>query len=265
MGLNTNEANGNSTVMDLINNYFEDELLHEYRCSCKSLNSAIARKVVNRPSVISFVLKRYTGNAKTTKCRNNVFPSQEIDLNNHMATIGSTLYKPRAIILHQGENLTCGHYTTVIIYDDTEILIDNEKISFKKVNLSEGEILKDSYILIYENQNYVSNLIDKWTPVVFLLMIFTAHTQEIGCSQLLPLFTQMWKTFTETQKFDFDSILLYFISSQFARQVTMEHFISDNAVNEPAELLNKLLLFLNLHGDHITSISFMEQIKCRKC
>ena len=59
---------------------------------------------------------------------------------------------------------TCGHYRTVIIYDDTEILIDNEKISFKKVDLNEGETLKDNYILIYENQNYVLNLIDKWTP-----------------------------------------------------------------------------------------------------
>ena len=182
-----------------------------------------------------------------------------------MATNGSTLYKLRTIILHQGENLTCGHYTTVIIYGDTEILIDNEKIYFKKVNLSEGKILKDSYILVYENQNYISNLIDKWTPLVFLLMIFTAHTQEIGCSQLLPLFTNMWKAFTEKQKYDFESILLNFVSSQFARQVTMERFISEKAVNEPAELLSKLLSFLNLHGDHRTSIDFMEQSKCRKC
>ena len=57
LGLNTSKTNGNLTVMDLINNYFEDELSHEYRCSCKSLNSAIARKNVNRPSVISFALK----------------------------------------------------------------------------------------------------------------------------------------------------------------------------------------------------------------
>ena len=182
-----------------------------------------------------------------------------------MVTNSSTLYKLRAIILHQGENLTCGHYTTVIIYGDTEILIDNEKICFKKVNLSEGKILKDSYILVYENQNYISNLIDKWTPLVFLLMIFTAHTQEIGCSQLLPLFTNMWKAFTEKQKYDFESILLNFVSSQFARQVTMERFISEKVVNEPVELLSKLLSFLNLHGDHRTSIDFMEQSKCRKC
>ena len=123
MGLNTSKVNGNSTVMDLINNYFEDELLHEYHCSCKSLNSSIARKVVNRPSLISFFLKRYRGNAKTTKCRNYVFPSQEINLNNHMATNGSTLYKLCAIILHQCENLTRGHYTFVIIYGDTKILL----------------------------------------------------------------------------------------------------------------------------------------------
>ena len=81
-----------------------------------------------------------------------------------MATNGSTLYKLRTIILNQGKNLTCGHYRTVAIYDDTKILTDNEKLSFKKVKLNEGEILKDSYIIIYENQNYVSNLIDKWTP-----------------------------------------------------------------------------------------------------
>ena len=91
LGLNTSKVNGNSTVMDLINNYFEDKLLHEYGCSCKSLTSTIARKVVNRLSLISFFLKRYKGNPKTTKCRNYVFPSQEINLNNHMATNGSTL------------------------------------------------------------------------------------------------------------------------------------------------------------------------------
>ena len=54
-----------------------------------------------------------------------------------MATNGSTLYKLHAIILHQGENLTCGHYTTVIIYGDTEILIDNEKL-FQKSQLKRG-------------------------------------------------------------------------------------------------------------------------------
>ena len=129
-------------------------------------------------------------------------------------------------------------------------MIKKIKISFKKVNLIESKILKDSYILIYENQNYISNLIDKWTPLVFLLMIFTAHTQEIGWSQLLPLFTHMWKAFTETQKYDFESILLNFVSSQFARQVKMKQFISRKVVNEPAELLSKLLSSLNLHGDH---------------
>ena len=121
-------------------------------------------------------------------------------------------------------------------------------------------------MLVYEYQNYISNRIDKWTPLVFLLMIFTAHTQEIGCSQLLPLFTtNMWKAFTEKQKYDFESILLNFVSSQCARQVTMERFVSKKAINEPAELLSKLLSFLNLHGDHRTSIDFMEQSKCRKC
>ena len=29
LGLNTSKTNGNATVMDLINNYFEDELLHK--------------------------------------------------------------------------------------------------------------------------------------------------------------------------------------------------------------------------------------------
>ena len=144
-------------------------------------------------------------------------------------------------------------------------MIKKIKISFKKVNLIESKILKDSYILIYENQNYISNLIDKWTPLVFLLMIFTAHTQEIGWSQLLPLFTHMWKAFTETQKYDFESILLNFVSSQFARQVKMKQFISRKVVNEPAELLSKLLSSLNLHGDHRISIDFIEQSKCRKC
>ena len=115
LGLNTSKANGSLTVVDLINNYFESEFLHEYRCGRKSSNFAIVRKIVNRQSVISFVLKRYKRNAKTNKCRNNVFPSQEIDLNNHIATNGSTLCKSRTIILHQGKNLTCGHYRTVIM------------------------------------------------------------------------------------------------------------------------------------------------------
>ena len=70
---------------------------------------------------------------------------------------------------------------------------------------------------------------------------------------------------SETQKYDFESISLKFFSSQFGRQVTMEHFIKEKAVNEPAELLSKLLSFLNLHGDHRTSISLMKQSKCRKC
>ena len=84
-------------------------------------------------------------------------------------------------------------------------------------------------------------------------------------SQLLPLFTHMWKAFTETQKYAFESISLKFVSSQFGRQLTIEYFIRENAANEPAELLSKLSSFLNLHGDHRTSISLMKQNKCRKC
>ena len=130
LGLNTSKANRNSTVMDVINNYVQDEVLHEHCYNCKSLNSAFARKVVNHPSVISFFLKRYKGNLITNKCRNNSFSSQEKDLNKHITTNGSRLYKLSGIILHQGKNLTCGHYITVIIFDD--------------------EILKDRYIFIYE-------------------------------------------------------------------------------------------------------------------
>ena len=51
LGLNTSTDNGNSRVVDLINNYFKDELLHECRCGRKSLTSAIARKIVNHQSV----------------------------------------------------------------------------------------------------------------------------------------------------------------------------------------------------------------------
>ena len=75
----------------------------------------------------------------------------------------------------------------------------------------------------------------------------------------------MWKAFTETQKYDFESILFNFVSSQLARQVPMEHFMSEKTVNEQAELSRKLLLFLNHHGDDRASIDFMEQSKCRKC
>ena len=76
----------------------------------------------------------------------------------------------------------------------------------------------------------------------------------------------MKEVFTETQKYNFESLLLNFISSQFAsRQVPMEHFISEKAANEPTELLSKLLSFLHLLGDHRTSIDFVEQSKCRKC
>ena len=98
--------------MDLINCHFENELLHEYRCGRKSLNS-------------------------------------EID-----------------------KNLTCGHYRTVIKYDDTKILIDKEKISFKKVKLSEGEILKDSYILINEN--------GQTFPDLFKRTFYTRHVITTG-------------------------------------------------------------------------------------
>ena len=42
----------------------------------------------------------------------------------------------------------------------------------------------------------------------------------------------MWKAFTETQKYDFEAILLNFGCSQFTKQVPMEHFMSEKVVNE---------------------------------
>ena len=68
----------------------------------------------------------------------------------------------------------------------------------------------------------------------------------------------MWKTYTETQKYDFESILLNFVPSQFIRQVPMEDFMSEKVANEPVELLSKLLSFLNFHSDYRTSTDFME-------
>ena len=41
--------------------------------------------------------------------------------------------------------------------------------------------------------------------------------------------------------------------------------MNEKVVNQPAELLSKLLSLLNLYGDYRTSIDFMEQSKCCKC
>ena len=59
-----------NTIYDLTNAYFEEYFLEGHYCdSLKSSNTALAKKFVNTPEVITCVIKRYENQKATSKLR----------------------------------------------------------------------------------------------------------------------------------------------------------------------------------------------------
>ena len=102
-----------NTIYDLINAYFEDDFLQDHYCdSCKSSNTALVKKVVNAPEVITCVIKRYENQKATSKRRDIIYLDLQLDMSCYMESSNNAHNQLRAIIVHKGETLTTGHYTT---------------------------------------------------------------------------------------------------------------------------------------------------------
>ena len=99
-----------------------------YCDSFKSSNTALAKKVVNTLEVITCVIKRYENQKASSKARETIHPDLQLDMSCYMESPNNTHYQLKAIIVHKGETLTTGHYSTFIFYNKVKVEIDDRKM-----------------------------------------------------------------------------------------------------------------------------------------
>ena len=209
-----------SSILHLIDSYFADELLEQHLCdSCKSEETAVARKIANCPPVLTFALKRYRGDSRAAKCRNIVHPLIAIDLEKHMTDKRSTLYRLRAIIIHKGKNLNGGHYTSLIISENLKIEVDDHNVSLSDFQSFNSTVLQDGYIFIYGNEAQINELTSQWRPLTLLLIVFCT-INFTARSKLFDLFSSIAKLFFDFNNNDVRVKLFDFAAGQLTRHIT---------------------------------------------
>lgn len=164
LNITKNELNNN--LESLLDSYFKNENLNDYRCEkceMKKCNKKI--ELLNTPNYLIIQLKRFEFNMKTynfSKILKEVNYPLFLDMNKYCLQDNinknineKNIYELTSIINHLGISLQSGHYTSFhkinnqwFEANDSDINKVNEKYIFNKKN----KIL--SYILIYERKDF---------------------------------------------------------------------------------------------------------------
>ena len=188
-GMGTSEKSM-STVQTLIDDYFADEELKS-DCECgKMKNKGYGKVITATPNELAIVIKRYgfDSHSKTPfKVRKPIVPTHIIELHHHslnsntknaifkdnenanmretQVTNISTQYRLRAVVIHRGETLCSGHYTTyVFLNEDLAVMCDDENISIMQRDAL-AEVMTDSYLLFYENVDIIEAAYNSYASV----------------------------------------------------------------------------------------------------
>jgi ubiquitin C-terminal hydrolase len=134
------------SLRTLLTHYLQPERLTDYICGqCSRLGTTIKSvKIANGKMFISFQLVRFYTSEEgiTKKYCGKVIVSKYI-LINHVT------YKLVAAILHHGDSMEDGHYTTIIC--DTKMHYNDGRIS--KISNIDDKIANNSYILLFQKIN----------------------------------------------------------------------------------------------------------------
>ena len=170
------EVGNRTDLTDLLDKYFEDELLTDYNCSCGQNLSALAKRITNLPPVIAIQVKRY--DRDSVKSSDVVVPNINLDFTKYTDT--NSVYQLRSIISHKGTSIDTGHYTCTI-YERVDsdrgfyFEVDGTSVSCKE---NVDYVNTDGYIFFYENEVCVNN-ISSWIPCSFLLLIFNTKLSVV--------------------------------------------------------------------------------------
>ena len=237
-----------------------------YCDSCKSFNTALAKKVVNTLEVITSVIKRYENQKATSRGREIIHPDLQLDMSCYMESSNNTHYQLRAIIVHKGETLTTGHCTNFIFYNKLKVEIDDRKVLISEINLdSDLSILRDGYIYIYENNKIVQNLPTQWKPISSLMIVLSS-AQLSSNAKLSSLLQNYWDyPLEEALNLETLSFLLNFVTGQLLRQGCLKQFRKNSYPLDTVELVNAVLSCLDIPGERSTGIKTIEQQCCNHC
>ena len=252
---------GQSTVADLVDAYFEDELLEGYTCdSCNSQNSAMARKITSAPRVIMINLKRYEAQSKRTK---SILPSKSLNISHHViGTVINTTYKLRSVIQPKGLDLHSEHYTT-LIYENGNVYELDDKIVSKLSNTN--EVNEECYIFLYEDQEKISSATSLWLPLTFVLLAIRSKIKS-GSSRLALLLDSTWNEITvENPALKRCEYMIYSIAGQLARQLSSTRICINKVLMDGGVLIRQLLSVIGADSDAIIKIQIMEEATCNNC
>lgn len=167
ISLNISKNKTNNNLEKLLEIYFNEEKLEDYKCDkCNEKNNCTKKvSLLNTPNYLLIQLKRFEFNTKTfrmSKIFEEVnyplfidFDKYYLNNNENKKISNKNIYELTSIINHLGTSLNSGHYTSFhkinkqwFYADDDEILKVDEDFLFTNLNK------KNSYVLIYEKQDF---------------------------------------------------------------------------------------------------------------
>ncbi len=148
-GITLDVNENNISLDDCLNNYFNNNIIHDYQCEkCKIIKNVYQKKRMEvLPDYMIIQLNRFSyghKNHNILRFSNQINIDKYVDLK---LASGNT-YDLDGIICHYG-TLHGGHYNVVLNHNDTWYYVDDENI-YPSNTIDVQNIMKNSYILIYK-------------------------------------------------------------------------------------------------------------------
>lgn len=133
------------TLESCLASHLKSEVVLEYRCdSCKERDFCTRTVVLTNGPIVIFLLKRFTLGMEKN-CQKVVFPTKNLLISNNIS------YDLAAIICHQGESSSSGHYVISMRIGDDWFEFNDNNVS--PLDLEEVTIMSklqaNAYILVY--------------------------------------------------------------------------------------------------------------------
>ena len=248
---------GQSSMLDLLDKYFEDESSVKLNCeSCDSTEAGAARKITSAPHVFAIQIKRY--DRIFGKSDKVVYLDRELDIAPFSECISNnTAYTLRAIICHKGSSMDSGHFTTFLFEDVKNIFMEIDGTRILLPN-DLTDLYSGGYLLLYENKTIINELIDKWFPMsLFLYSLLCLSHLDVSA---LEKFVSKFKIVIDSYSGDLETItpILVAFASKLARHYSSE--LSDVKSNED------ILKFLSrTFGVNDCKCYFLGCYTCEEC
>jgi len=125
-------------IIEGLDNYFKTEDV-----SSNDFNK-VKQYIITPPEILYIFVKCYDNDGNKINNEGEISVNRKINISKYCMFIKNAEYSLKSMIIHQGHNIYSGHYTTILLRDDTYYHIDDDNVN--KLDKFYGNI----YCYVYE-------------------------------------------------------------------------------------------------------------------